>query len=114
MFYGLNNKRRDRRDDVKVLPEDVSPITRRQWPSAQSLRSWLIGAGLLLGSILIGVVGVIGLIVGLFFELANYEQLVRPALITGGVSLLVAIVVMLEGIRNLPPRLKRRAGELSE
>lgn len=72
--------------------------------SGRTVKSWLIGAGLIFGSVLIGIVGVVILIMALFFQLADYAQLVMPAVITGVVSLLLAIAVMIEGLRLLRPR----------
>lgn len=72
--------------------------------AGRTVKFWLLGAGLVFGSILLGLLGLIILVVALFFELANYEQLVMPAIIAGAVTLLLAIAVVIEGLRLLRPR----------
>lgn len=72
--------------------------------NTRTVKAWLVGAALVFGSALIGAVGVVILIMSLFFELAHYEQLVMPAAITGAVTLLLAVVVMIEAVRMLRPR----------
>lgn len=82
----------------------VAQAASRPGVNGRTVKTWLIGAGLVFGSVLIGTFGIVILVMALFFELANYEQLVMPAVITSVVSLLLAAAVMIEGLRKLRPR----------
>ncbi|MEX1997762.1 MAG: hypothetical protein WEA04_03780 [Candidatus Andersenbacteria bacterium] len=77
----------------------ASQLTGRNYWSGRNVRGLLLGAGLALGSIAVGVVGITILVLSLFFQLADLETFVRPALVTSGISFLIALVMLLEGLR---------------
>ncbi len=68
--------------------------------ATRRLRHVVFGATLCLVSLLFVTLGVTILIGGLFFQLAELYRYVTPALISGGVSLLIALVTFLEGTRR--------------
>jgi len=78
----------------------VRGTTSSAW-SAHQIRDWLIGISVILGSSVIGVCGVLLLMSSLFFQLADMAHLVRPAVITGGVGLLVSFLGLFQGGRWL-------------
>lgn len=68
---------------------------------AQRVRNIGAGVGLMMISGALGLLGIIGGIFSIFFALANVSQFVYPALIAGGISLLLAIVIGIEGKKIL-------------
>lgn len=67
----------------------------------ERLRTAGIGVGLLLISGLLGFLGIVGGVFSIFFALADVSRFVYPSLIAGGISLLIAIVLGIEGKRLL-------------
>lgn len=65
------------------------------------LRTAGIGIGFLIMSGLLGFLGIIGGIFSVFFALADVSRFVYPSLIAGGVSLLIALLLGIEGKRLL-------------
>lgn len=63
------------------------------------IRQWLIGAAIAFASSLVGILGIIVLLLSLFFQLADMNGLVLPALITAGISLLASLVGLFESRR---------------
>ena len=68
---------------------------------AERVRGIGIGIGLFMMSGVLGLLGLIGVIFSIFFALAHVHGFAYPALIAGGISLLVALVIGIEGKKSL-------------
>lgn len=60
-----------------------------------------VGIGLCIISGLLGLLGIVGGIFSIFFALAHVEGFIYPSLIAGGISLLIALLIGIEGKRLL-------------
>ncbi|HSX25059.1 MAG TPA: phage holin family protein [Candidatus Andersenbacteria bacterium] len=67
----------------------------------ERLRAIGIAIGLFIISGVLGLVGIIGGIFSIFFALAHVQGFIWPALIAGGISILVAIIIGIEGKKLL-------------
>lgn len=65
------------------------------------LRRRLGGVLFLILAVQITFVGVVFLTIGFFLALADSESFVRPALITGGIAVALAVAAVIEGWRRL-------------
>jgi len=81
----------------------LSELAMRRVVGQRNLRGILSGLVFILTSAAIGIFGIVALIVSLFFKLAGptLDHLVMPALITGGISLLVALLAFINGARRI-------------
>lgn len=79
----------------------VGEVLRRGDGSRQRLRRWASGTALLLLAAGVGWLGLAFLLGSLFWQLADAATLVRPALLAGGVTLLVALLLLIQGWRLL-------------
>ncbi len=77
---------------------------------AQRARRVGLGIGLCIISGLLGLLGIVGGIFSIFFALAHVEGFTYPALIAGGISFLVAILLGIEGKRLLRGVVKNTSG----
>ncbi|OGY32345.1 MAG: hypothetical protein A3C02_04360 [Candidatus Andersenbacteria bacterium RIFCSPHIGHO2_02_FULL_45_11] len=68
---------------------------------AQRARNVGIGIGLCIIGGLLGLLGIVGGIFSIFFALANVQEFIYPSLIAGGISLLIALLIGIEGKRML-------------
>ncbi|MEX2055110.1 MAG: hypothetical protein WD972_02915 [Candidatus Andersenbacteria bacterium] len=81
----------------------LSELAMRNVVGKRNLRGILSGIVFILTSAAVGIFGIVALIVSLFFKLAGptLDHLVIPAVITGGISLLVALLAFVNGLRRL-------------
>lgn len=63
----------------------------------QRVKALVFGAGLILGSTLLGMLAILLGIAAAFFALAELPRLVQPALATAGITIIVAVLGFLEG-----------------
>jgi hypothetical protein len=52
------------------------------------------------GAVVFLILAIIFLLASLFFQLANFVLLVNPALFTGGLSFIIALLLLLESLRR--------------
>lgn len=71
---------------------------------AERMRSIALGIGLLVMSGVLVLLGVIGGIFTIFFALAHVQNFVYPALMAGGISVLIGMLIGIEGMRVLRGR----------
>lgn len=60
-----------------------------------------IGFGLLIASWALGLLGLVGVLGSIFFAIAKIPLFTQAAAITGGISILIAIIVAIEGVHML-------------
>lgn len=67
-------------------------------------RGIAIGIALLIASGVLGLLGLIGVIFSIFFAIAHVQGYAYPALITGAISVLIALVIGVEAKRLMGRR----------
>jgi membrane protein implicated in regulation of membrane protease activity len=84
----------------------LSELFLREQKLKHTTQAIFIAAFLLILSLLLAYLAFAALLVGLFLYLANFSELVRPALLTALLAGLVAALLIWEAVR----RVKKRAG----
>jgi len=69
--------------------------------AAERMRKVGMGIGLMMMSGVLALLGIIGGICSIFFALADISRFVYPFLIAGGISLLFAVIIGIEGRKLL-------------
>jgi hypothetical protein len=72
-----------------------------QKKAALRIKRIAAGIALLITSWILGIIGIVGGIGSLFFALSHITRFAYASAITGGISILIAIVITIEGIRLL-------------
>ncbi|MBI1833329.1 MAG: phage holin family protein [Candidatus Andersenbacteria bacterium] len=79
----------------------ISRVLTEGFTAKEHVRRMIIGIALLIGALFVAGSAMLAFTAGVFFSLSEAEAYIRPAFITGGVVLLISLLLGWEGWRRV-------------